>query len=88
MNEHTIVLWWEGMLAAARNFNKWLGFVPSPFLEAFIGASHVGMKLKMGLCEGQLDQEWIIKWRPLFKWMHTAHSRQLPRADGDKGASL
>lgn len=40
-----------------RTVNKWLGFVPSPFLEAFIRASHVGMKLKVGLCEGQLDQE-------------------------------
>lgn len=31
--------------------NKWLGFVPSPFQEAFMGALDVGMKLKMGMSE-------------------------------------
>lgn len=39
------------MLATA---NKDLGIVPSLLLEAFIGASDVGMKLKLGVSKGQL----------------------------------
>lgn len=40
-----------------RTVNKWLGFVPSPFLDAFMGASDIGMKPTMGMSEGQLCQE-------------------------------